>query len=1063
MKPIKLTLQAFGSYGEQTNIDFTCPTQSLFLITGDTGAGKTTIFDALVYALYGENSSNTNKKTGNDLQSQFVGRDVTPFVELTFSETKGGIEEIYTVRRSPAHMRKRQRGQGGDIPVNETIALTMPDGRDFSGKNNEINIKLQEITGLTKEQFMQVGMIAQGEFMDLLRTDSGTKKEIFRKLFNTAIFQQITDDLKERNKAAQREMDKLLLRCKLKTEDLQLPENIAPDHPLAELKAAIIKAERPNIVTIEKLLEELPALCMSLSQQEKERKQKFTALSAQREQSISQYTAGKLLTAAYDELDKITEQEKELADQQSHQEKDARLAQAILDAYQVKSAHDLYASQAKLLQDTIAQKERETTRLPQLKTAEEAAHSQNQLTQEAYTRELSAFSALQTKVAAAKENFAAIATAEKACANAKAQTVAAQAKKDKAEKDLTALKENITLWNKRFQELSSAEGEKQKWAEKQRKVESWQKQQLELADLDNNRLAAQAAAAQAQKAFQQAESNYQQQHEAYEHAQRIFLNAQAGLLAAALEPDSPCPVCGSTTHPHPYVLSAREQPLERQALEALQNRVNQLNLQQNKAAQKASEALTNCKNLTEQYSSAKEKFTHNLQEAKIPASTSLPAIAKELDKWAAVIQRNLQKHSLEVQEANTLKEKLTHSSNQLAELEHTAQNADAKHRELETHWQSLASQLATLKGQQAYASLTAAEAELEAGQKHLQQAREKAKTAEEEWTAAQKARQEAETIIKDCSQKIPPQTTAKETAFAAYQERCTQKEMTETQWQSLTAEYTAQDAEYKRNSYQQYKNAMLKIQGQKETQLKSINGQERPDLTALAATQNTLNAQWQELDEQLKHLQQLQKRNEETSASLHELMSNRNNKLAAAARIESLYNRLSGKMTGSRMDIETFVQRHYLQQILLAANYRFAEMSAGQFELRLMPVEDAGQGKNRGLDLRVYSTVTGKERDIKTLSGGESFMAALSLALGLADQIQANTAAINLDIMFIDEGFGSLDDHSRSQAIKVLKRLSNGDKLIGIISHVTELKQEIDNQLIVRKNDKGSHVEWQIS
>ena len=287
--------------------------------------------------------------------------------------------------------------------------------------------------------------------------------------------------------------------------------------------------------------------------------------------------------------------------------------------------------------------------------------------------------------------------------------------------------------------------------------------------------------------------------------------------------------------------------------------------------------------------------------------------------------------------------------------------------------------------------------------------------------------------------------------------------MTEAQWQALTAEYTAQDGEDKRTRYQQYKNTALKVQGQKETQLKNSNGQQRPDLTALAATQDTLNVQWQELGDKLKRLQQLRQRNEEATASLRDLMGNRNNKIAAAARIENLYSRLSGKMTGSRMDIETFVQRHYLQQILLAANYRFAEMSAGQFELRLMPVEDAGQGKNRGLDPRVYSTVTGQERDIKTLSGGESFMAALSLALGLSDQIQANTAAINLDIMFIDEGFGSLDDHSRSQAIKVLKRLSAGNKLIGIISHVTELKQEIDNQLIVNKNEKGSHVTWQIS
>ena len=163
------------------------------------------------------------------------------------------------------------------------------------------------------------------------------------------------------------------------------------------------------------------------------------------------------------------------------------------------------------------------------------------------------------------------------------------------------------------------------------------------------------------------------------------------------------------------------------------------------------------------------------------------------------------------------------------------------------------------------------------------------------------------------------------------------------------------------------------------------------------------------------------------------------------------------------MDIETFVQRYYLERILYAANLRFGDMSAGQFELRMVEDDQAGEGKNRGLDLMVYSTVTGKVREVRTLSGGESFMAALSLALGMADQIQENSAAINLDVMFIDEGFGSLDDHSRDQAIRVLQRMASGSKLIGIISHVTELKQEIEDQLIVTKDEEGSHVRWQIS
>ncbi|MCI6291412.1 MAG: DNA repair protein, partial [Clostridiales bacterium] len=168
------------------------------------------------------------------------------------------------------------------------------------------------------------------------------------------------------------------------------------------------------------------------------------------------------------------------------------------------------------------------------------------------------------------------------------------------------------------------------------------------------------------------------------------------------------------------------------------------------------------------------------------------------------------------------------------------------------------------------------------------------------------------------------------------------------------------------------------------------------------------------------------------------------------------------KRTGSRMDIETYVQRYYLQKILEAANRRFREMSAGQFEMRLMQEDRAGEGKNRGLDLMVYSAVTGREREVRTLSGGESFMAALSLALGMADEIRGR-AAVNLDMMFIDEGFGSLDDHARDQAVRVLQDMAGGDRLIGIISHVSELKQQIEDQLIVQKGDEGSRVRWQIS
>ena len=290
----------------------------------------------------------------------------------------------------------------------------------------------------------------------------------------------------------------------------------------------------------------------------------------------------------------------------------------------------------------------------------------------------------------------------------------------------------------------------------------------------------------------------------------------------------------------------------------------------------------------------------------------------------------------------------------------------------------------------------------------------------------------------------------------------TEHGLTEEDWQELTQTYSAKDAETFQKEINAYKEKMAHAQGIYASATEQIGGQSKPDLGAMKET----------CEEAENKLQKLRNRQEQwnlyvcTDCGAYEIlkpkMENRAQILAQHQRINELYNRLSGNVSGSRMDLETFVQRQYLEKILYAANRRFLETSAGQFELRMYDMEKAGEGRNHGLDLMVYSAVTGKVREVRTLSGGESFMAALSLALGMADQIQESSAAIHLDVMFIDEGFGSLDEHSRNQAVRVLQEMAGGSKLIGIISHVTELKQEIDDQLIVSKDEHGSHVRWQI-
>ena len=299
---------------------------------------------------------------------------------------------------------------------------------------------------------------------------------------------------------------------------------------------------------------------------------------------------------------------------------------------------------------------------------------------------------------------------------------------------------------------------------------------------------------------------------------------------------------------------------------------------------------------------------------------------------------------------------------------------------------------------------------------------------------------------------------------AAYQDILAKKHFADdASWMELTSGWTKEDRKAMRDKVSRFRQDKAAVTGALETARKAVSGQEKPDLEALSAAQEEAQQQLDRMQGEEQRLRQIYSTNQAALDSLKPQLQERTKVMEEYGRICDLYERLGGKQTGARMDIETFVQRRYLQRILRCANARFSEMSAGQFELRMVDLAKAGTGRNHGLDLLVYSNVTGKEREIRTLSGGESFMAALSLALGMADQIRESAASINLDIMFIDEGFGTLDDHARDQAVRVLQRMAEGSRMIGIISHVSELKQEIDDQLIITKDDAGSHARWQIS
>ena len=1062
MKPRKLTLQAFGSYGAKTEIDFSLPAQNLFLITGDTGAGKTTIFDALVFALYGENSSNTNKKASTDMQSQYIGHDVTPFVELTFSEMTGGEEQFYTVRRVPHHFRKRLRGQGDDIETKEELTLTMPDGSSFIGKIGEINAKLQEIIGLTKEQFMQVGMIAQGEFMELLRLDSGKKKEIFRRLFATEIFDRIVTELKNRNTAMQTEMNNLLQRCQGLVEGLSLPAETNAE--LLSLKTRIQKAKNISIVDIEELLAKLLPFCASLKEEETAVQNEYAQATEQRDKCNQEYEAALSLSKAYQELDLIRSQEAELAAQKETQEKNAQLGQAIQSACKISALYQRWQDKQKSLNQLTAQQKQQTEALPGLRLAEKTAQQELEQLQNAQKSALQEFSATETKIHAALQVLTQLKDLQLQEAQLQKQAQDAQTRFAAAQQQEITYARQVETWRKQKDALSGLGQKKEAYRNQAERLQSWRTEMQRLTALEQDIEKALQAAAKAQQAYKQAQAKYSIAQETYQAQQKRFLDAQAGLLAEKLEDGQPCPVCGSTKHPAPHHLDEQAKPLERKELQKLAQQVTDLNQQQTELAQQSGKASTNLQNYRQQFTDGLQKLCQSLAEyISLPAQPQLEDILPHITKWQTLLRQKKADLEKQENELNSIEQSLSQSEDKTTKLKDAVDKAEQAYHQADSRLKELQGQQKTLAAQKSYESETAAQEVLAAAKAKLTAVQTKTRQADNYRNTASSARQQAETLLKDAEAKIPALTTETEATQQEYRDICTRLNMPENIWQPLMRDYTAADGENLLREVQHYKDSVNNLQGRKQAQLTTIAQRPRPEIEALKAKQEQAHIIWQELAQKLQSCRQLLSRNQHAAEVLQKTLTARTDKLAAAVRLESLYSRLSGKLTGFRMDIETFVQRHYLTQILVAANRRFSAMSAGQFELRLISMDNAGQGKNRGLDLLVYSTVTGRERDIKTLSGGESFMAALSLALGLSDQIQANTSAINLDILFIDEGFGSLDDHSRSQAIKVLKRLSGGDKLIGIISHVTELKQEIDNQLLVRKDDKGSHVEWQIS
>ena len=928
MKPLKLTMSAFGSYAGKNVIDFTGQQQGIFLITGDTGAGKTTIFDAITYALYNQTSG--GERNGNMMRSQYAQPETETYVELEFLY-RG---QTYRVRRNPDYKitKTLKNGKIREQKVPHSVELTLPDGTVFPEKKNATDAKIIEILGLTADQFSQIVMIAQGDFLKLLYTKSDERKMIFSKLFRTDIYWKIQENLRRKSM----EMDE------------RIQEH---DREFEQEKSRIIPLPESEELPLDELVERLRERLKDALKEQNLRRANVEELN----KKITKYEE---INKLFVSLEKIRQNGKEL---------EARQAESKERRQQIENARKA---------DKVLVAEQQNLR--QQQEVEQSAQAIAKMT-ETLANDQEMFESLKTQL----------------------QEVEAKQKREAADiqKKMLALEQSFPSYEALQNARSEEQQAKKVWEDLGKtSEESFHKKEAGIAALKEQQKQQEQVVEQTKKNWEQTSLGASESAKHYEHMYEAFLKEQAGILAENLSAGCPCPVCGSTVHPDPAKLS--------------DHAVTELEVEQAKKTRAAAEEKRDLAYAAfEAEKTEKQKLAQAVEKEEADFVLA-QTIAKQQRKEAEQNYVSLQKI------AEQIREKLVYPSFAEAKKQYAAMQKAlaAAEQEIERKRQKvseLAEAMNTLKGQ---------------------------KLAEEE-----------------------NQKTAKK--LAAKTEKEYAKLLEKSGFVSEETYHLAILPERSRSKLEreekEYESQCLRQQSEQKLLEKQVSGKTYTDTT--------------ELNEQLKAEKQALKEAEKTYMELHTAYENDRSVLQNCAVylekgkklesedqvIKSLSKTANGRLSGSaKIDFETYIQRQYFKQIIHEANKRLLTMSNHQFILKLKEEANTGRKTNEGLDLSVYSLVTDSERDVKTLSGGESFLAALAMALGLSDIVERSAGAIHPDMMFIDEGFGSLDAQSRQQAIEVLGELAGDSRMVGIISHVTELKEQIDRKLVVSRTDKGSRAVW---
>lgn len=913
MRPLKLTLSAFGPYAGKTDFDFDkLGTGGLYLITGDTGAGKTTIFDAITYALYGDPSGNNREVSM--FRSKYADLETPTFVKLTFKYK----DNEYTVKRNPEYERASQRGSGVTKQT-AGVELTLPDGKVLT-KTKEVDTAIKNIMGIDKNQFCQIAMIAQGDFLKLLLAPTKDRIEIFRHIFKTKLYSDLQNKLKQEASSLDNNCSKIRqsitqyiagINCdESSLHCVQVSKAKNSELPIAEcislLENLLAEDSQSEEKTAEKILNiEKQADTIKLNIQQGESISRAKILLEQTQALLEKLSSEKItLAAALDDENKRSVEIEKLT-------KDSATISAQLPEY-----------------DELSQKQ--TALAKNISLIE-----QNNLT----------LNKAKTDIDTLKSQIESL--------NAEAKTL------EKCGEQKIVLENNILSLNDRLlklqQLLQSMETLKRNHEEHKKAVQIYKEKQANVDSLDAS----------------------------YKEGHKLYLDAQAGILAESLKENMPCPVCGSLSHP-----KKASKPVDvptKDELDALQNRISAAN----KEVEHASQAAGKIKGIiNEKMESTLTSIKELLGDINMNSATD---IAKEniseLQSKIKSINSEIEQLSKNISRKDSIEKILPQSTKRLEELQDSINTISNTVTTYTSENKAIEERIADLKSKLLFSSKLEADAKIKSNNDTV--------------LKIQNAIELATKRLNECNEKLASTTATK-------------------------AELSKQ------------------LDGKEEINLEN----EKIKLNELEGNIRRLRAYKEEIHSRIVNNQ-----------SNYKNIKLKSDELIEAEKqytiVKSLSDTANGNITGKdKIMLETYIQMHYFDRIISRANARLVIMTGGQYDL-VRRKEAASKMGQSGLDLDVIDHYNGTERSVKSLSGGESFKASLALALGLSDEIQSSAGGIQLDTMFIDEGFGSLDEDSLAQAMNALASLASSNKLIGIISHVGELKQKIDKQIIVKKDKTG--------